>query len=326
MKSKISIVMPAYNAENWIEYSIHNIQKQTYTNWELIIVNDGSTDNTELLCQEIASKDSRIKVLTQSNKGPSSARNLGLSHVTGEYFTIIDCDDLLYRDALEVYLSTAQKYKADTVVAGFRTVNVSTEAVHESSIPEEMFYKPNGIINTEQTAMLVKAGLMASNWNKLYTADLAKLRFNTDISLNEDVLFSLTALSHSDVVAVTPAILYEYRVQNRQSVSRKFHPEFPEALEKLEKQLLFGQKKKLIKGLQVWLMNYLYIHLRNICTNDSLDQDNKVQYIKAIVHTNLFKKYATVCKADTLNRKIAVCMLRAHLYKAFINMARSKRR
>ena len=318
--------MPTYNAQHWIKETVCNIQKQTYTNWELIIVNDGSTDNTELLCKEIASKDSRIKVLTQSNKGPSAARNLGLSHITGEYFTVIDCDDLLYSNALEVYLSTAKKYKADTVIAGFKMVNVSTGIVYESTIPEEMCYKPNGVINTEQTEILVNAGLMASNWNKLYAAHLAKLRFNTEISLNEDVLFSLNALSHSGIVAVTPAILYEYRVQNRQSVSQKFHPEFPEALEELEKQLLFGQKKKLIKGLQVWLMNYLYIHLRNICTNDLLDQDNKVQYIKAIVNTNLFKKYATVCKADTLNRKIAVCMLRAHLYKAYINMAPSKSR
>ena len=130
--------MPAYNAQNWIKETIYNIQKQTYTNWELIIVNDGSTDDTELLCQKIAEKDNRIKVLTQSNKGPSAARNFGLSHMTGEYFTIIDCDDLLYSNALEVYLSTAQKYKADMVIAGFRTINTSTGTVYESFIPEEM--------------------------------------------------------------------------------------------------------------------------------------------------------------------------------------------
>lgn len=318
--------MPTYNAQDWIRDIVHSIQEQTYTNWELIIVNDGSTDNTGLLCKEIASKDCRIKVLTQSNKGPSAARNLGLSHITGEYFTVIDCDDLLYSNALEVYLSAAKKYNADMVIAGFKTVNVSTDAVYERAIPEEMCYKPNGVINTEQTEILVNAGLMNSNWNKLYAADLASLRFNTEISLNEDVLFSLNALSHSGIVAVTPAILYEYRVQNRQSVSQKFHPEFPEALEELEKQLLIGQKHKLIKGLHVWLMNYLYIHLRNICMNDLIDQDSKVQYIKAIAHTSLFKKYATVCKADTLNRKITVCMLKAHLYKAYINLARAKKK
>ena len=326
MSKKVSIIMPAYNAQNWIKETIYNIQKQTYTNWELIIVNDGSTDDTELLCQKIAEKDNRIKVLTQSNKGPSAARNFGLSHMTGEYFTIIDCDDLLYSNALEVYLSTAQKYKADMVIAGFRTINTSTGTVYESFIPEEMCYRPNSVINTEQTERLVKAGLMASNWNKQYATDLAKLRFHTEITLNEDGLFSLTALSQSAIVAVTPVILYEYRVQNRQSVSRKFHPEFPEALAELEKQLLFGQKEKLIEGLQVWLMNYLYIHLKNICMNDLINQENKVKCIQAIVRTSLFKKYATVCKADTLNRKIAVCMLRAHLYTVYISLVRAKRR
>ena len=326
MSKKVSIIMPAYNAQHWIKETVYNIQRQTYTNWELIIVNDGSTDNTELLCKEIASKDNRIKVLTQSNKGPSAARNLGLSHITGEYFTVIDCDDLLYSNALEVYMGTAQKYKADTVIAGFKMVNVSTGAVYKNSIPEEMCYKPNGVINTEQTEILVKAGLMASNWNKLYAADLVKLRFNTKISLNEDVLFSLTALSHSGIVAVTPSILYEYRVQNRQSVSQKFHPEFPEALKELENELLFGQRKRLRKELYRWLMNYLYIHLRNICLNDSITQADKVQYIKDTVHTNLFKEHATICKADTLNRKITVCLLKGHLYQSYINMVRAKKK
>lgn len=326
MKRKISIVMPAYNAERWIEKSIYNIQRQTHTCWELIIVNDGSTDNTEMLCRKMSSKDGRIKVLTQSNKGPSAARNLGLSHITGEYFTIIDCDDLLYSNALEVYINIAEKYNANTVVAGFRTQNAFTGETYDCLVGEEMTFTPNGITNTEQMEILVKAGLMASNWNKLYSAELAKLRFNTEISLNEDVLFSLSAVSHSGIVAVTPAILYEYRVQNRQSVSQKFHPEFLEALKELEKQLLFGQKKRLRKGLYTWLMNYLYIHLKNICLNDSINQEEKIQYVEAIAQADLFKKYATVCKADTFNRKIAVCMLRAHLYKAYIIMVQAKRR
>lgn len=318
--------MPAYNAQHWIEDAVHNIQKQTYKNWELIIVNDGSTDNTSLMCHELALKDSRIKVLTQENKGPSSARNLGLSHITGDYFIIIDCDDLLYANALEVYICAAEKYRADTVIAGYRTVNIANGITNVSSISEEIFYEPNGVINTEYTEILTNAGLMASNWNKLYSAKLAHLRFNTELSLNEDVLFSLTALSASSIVAVTPALLYEYRIRNGHSLSQKFHPEFPNALEELEKQLLSGQDQKLRKGLYIWLMNYLYIHLRHICLNNSLNKKDRLHFIKDVVQTNLFKKYATVCKADTLNRKVAVCMLRGHLYTLYINMVRVKRR
>lgn len=317
--------MPAYNAHQWIENSIYNIEKQTYTNWELIIVNDGSTDDTAAICRKHASEDSRIRVLTQCNKGPSAARNFGLSQITGDYFTIIDCDDVLYSNALEEYVRIAKKYNADTVIAGYKTADMSTGQMDSSSALEELCYQPHGVINTEQTETLVQAGLMASNWNKLYKSSLSHLRFNTDISLNEDVLFSLTALSNSGIVAVTTDILYEYRIQRHQSLSKRFHPEFPEALEKLEKQLLSGQEERLRKGLYVWLMDYLYTYLQNICLNDSIDS-NKLQYIDAIVHTRLFKQYGTIGKADTFNRKIAVCMLRCHMYKLYINAVKAKRR
>lgn len=325
LEKKISIVMPVYNARQWINDAVYNIQKQTYTNWELIIVNDGSTDNTGEVCSKLASEDSRIRVLTQCNNGPSAARNFGLSQITGDYFTIIDCDDVLYCNALEEYLYIAEKYNADTVIAGYKTVNMSTGVIYSSVASEERCYQPHGIINTEQTEMLVRAGLMASNWNKLYKATLAYLRFNTDISLNEDVLFSLSALSDSDVVAVTPAILYEYRIQNHQSLSKKFHPEFPKALEELEEQLISRQEKKLRRGLYIWLMNYLYIYLQNICLNDSIGS-NRLQYIEDVVNSKLFKKYGTIYKADTFNRKVAVCMLRWHLYKLYVNVIRAKRR
>lgn len=325
MDKKVSIIMPAYNAQRWIKNAVYNIQRQTYTNWELIIINDGSTDDTEVICTRIAAEDKRIRVLRQCNKGPSAARNLGLSQITGDYFTIIDCDDVLLCNALEEYMSVAKKYNADTVIAGYKTVNMSNGQMYNNAFLEEMCYRPHGVINTEQTEILVQAGLMASNWNKLYKASLSYLKFNTDISLNEDVLFSLAALSNSNVVAVTTDILYEYRIQNHQSLSQKFHPEFPRALEELEKQLLSGQRGKLRRGLRIWLMNYLYTYLQNICINDSIS-DNRQYYIDAVVRTNLFRKYGTISQADTFNRKIAVCMLRCHLYKLYIDIVKIKRR
>ena len=100
----ISIIMPAYNAERWIENAINRIQKQTYSRWELIVVDDGSVDKTAAVCKSYITNDTRIKLFSQKNQGPSAARNLGLSKMKGDYFTIIDSDDLLSEDAIEKYL------------------------------------------------------------------------------------------------------------------------------------------------------------------------------------------------------------------------------
>ena len=124
----ISIIMPAYNAERWIENAINRIQKQTYSRWELIVVDDGSVDKTAAVCKSYITNDTRIKLFSQKNQGPSAARNLGLSKMKGDYFTIIDSDDLLSEDAIEKYVKAAEVFHADMVIAGYKMVNTMTKA------------------------------------------------------------------------------------------------------------------------------------------------------------------------------------------------------
>lgn len=94
MEDLVSIIMPAYNVDEYIEESIRSIQAQTYPNWELIVVNDGSTDTTQAVVERLASQDSRIRLVTQPNGGVSRARNRGLELARGEYISFLDGDDL----------------------------------------------------------------------------------------------------------------------------------------------------------------------------------------------------------------------------------------
>ena len=96
-----SIIIPAYNAERYISEAIESVINQTYTNWELIIVNDGSTDNTEKIAQSYAQKDSRITYITQENKGVSVARNIGYNASKGDYLGFLDADDYWLPDNLD---------------------------------------------------------------------------------------------------------------------------------------------------------------------------------------------------------------------------------
>lgn len=322
----VSVIIPAYNAGKWISSAIENIQQQTYRNWELIIVNDGSTDMTPEVCQKYAITDDRIHLYTQKNQGPSAARNNGLSHMEGDYFTIIDSDDLLHKEALEIYVAAAEKNNAEVVVAGYRMINSFTNETCEYTFKSEMLFQvKKGNINIEPVEKVIQAGLMASNWNKLYKKELSDLRFDENLSLNEDVLFSLTALSRAKSVVVIPDVLYDYRIQNGQSLSLKFHPELPEALEALENQLVKNQSLPLRLGISRWLSNYMYVYMKNICINSELKGRTR-QLLGNCVKSRFFRKYMTFSNADTMNRKIGSLLLRLKMPGMYIFLMQIKKR
>ena len=119
----ISVIVPVFNAEKYIENCILSILNQTYPHFELILINDGSTDHSMSICQQFENKDQRIKVLHQSNQGVSSARNLGILNAQGDYITFVDADDTLEKEALETALDFLVEKNADVVVYSWRIVN-----------------------------------------------------------------------------------------------------------------------------------------------------------------------------------------------------------
>lgn len=116
MHSLVTIVMAAYNSERFVAIAIASIQAQTHKNWELLCIDDGSTDETGKIIGELSASDSRIKLLSQSNAGPASARQMGFNAGRGDYFTILDSDDWLDRFSIETALREAIQFRADSVV------------------------------------------------------------------------------------------------------------------------------------------------------------------------------------------------------------------
>ena len=114
--SKISLVMPVYNAEDYLHYSIGSVLKQKYDNWELILVDDGSKDSSAKICDEYACQDSRILVIHKNNGGPSAARNIGLNMVHGQWIMFLDADDYLFDNALLILM---EKVTSESVIIQF---------------------------------------------------------------------------------------------------------------------------------------------------------------------------------------------------------------
>ena len=115
MKVKVSIIVPVYNAEKTLERCINSILRQTYAEWEMIIIDDGSTDLSGQLCEQYALQDSRIIVIHQENKGVSAARNVGIDVAKGIYLIFVDSDDEIISTFLADYIEVAEREKSDVV-------------------------------------------------------------------------------------------------------------------------------------------------------------------------------------------------------------------
>ena len=118
----ISIIVPIYNVERYLCECIDSIIAQTFVDWELLLIDDGSTDNSRLICEDYASKDKRIRVTHKPNGGVSSARNLGLDHAQGEYLTFVDADDWIDKDNLEICVSAMEQNRLDVLQFPFKRI------------------------------------------------------------------------------------------------------------------------------------------------------------------------------------------------------------
>lgn len=213
MSPMISIIVPVYNAAPFLKRCISSILVQSYEAWELILVDDGSTDESGRICDDFASEDSRIKVIHQSNGGVSVARNRGLDCASGEWITFSDADDWLEGDALENYI----KYSSDCdiVRAGYKRVSVdgAIEDVHCEGI----------YVASDKYDMYQKMELFhyfGFLWNSFFRKTIiGPLRFPEGINWCEDHIFSLACCSKASAVKFIPDTTYNYYLQPSSSLS-----------------------------------------------------------------------------------------------------------
>ena len=121
---KVSIIIPVYNAEKYLSECINSIIYQSYNNLEIILVNDGSTDNSIYICRQYANKDNRIIVIDSDNYGVSYARNIGIERATGKYIVFIDSDDMIEKDYIGILVTEMEEKNLDMVVCGYKDINI----------------------------------------------------------------------------------------------------------------------------------------------------------------------------------------------------------
>ena len=201
---KVSIIVPVYNVAPFLDECIASILSQSYTEWEAILVDDGSTDGSSNICDCWSKKDSRIKVIHQSNSGVSTARNNGIDAACGEYITFVDSDDYVDANYLQEMINAAKKSDCDIVVSGLKQI---------FSNGEEKIFTPSKeccfTLSQENCATFVELNekyLLYGPTNKLYCSNIIKgnnIVFKKGISYGEDLLFNYDYLNYTKSIACT---------------------------------------------------------------------------------------------------------------------------
>lgn len=224
MNKLVSVVVPIYNSERYIAECIESIIKQTYKNIEIILINDGSKDNSIKVCEKYSKEDTRINIISKDNGGVSDARNVGIEKSRGDYIIFVDSDDILERDSIE---KRVENYQKDNLIitgydSNYPSDNSRRTVKHVYSSVEDISY-----ICRSNIIELLELGSLNSPCDKIYDLKILKLNnifFEKNISLGEDLIFNLEYIKYINkgfIFINRP--LYHCMIRGNESLCKKYH-------------------------------------------------------------------------------------------------------
>jgi glycosyltransferase involved in cell wall biosynthesis len=226
---KISVIVPVYKVEQYLSKCIESILNQSFTDFELLLIDDGSPDNSGKICDEYAFKDKRITVFHKQNEGVSSSRNLGIENAVGEWICFVDSDDWIEKDAFQEIICSIEERKVDLVIWGYKLVYPKYS--REINVPYSGFFS----LKSEIDDLLIKCDLqklLESTCNKLYSTNIIKknsIRFDPKMSLMEDSKFNWIYFDFVKSVFSIQQSFYNYRLNhNKTSLSTTYSANFLE--------------------------------------------------------------------------------------------------
>lgn len=311
MENLVSVIMPVYNVENYIVKSIQSVLNQTYNNFELLIINDGTLDNSIEKVKYF--DDQRIKIIHKQNGGLSDARNTGIASAQGDYLYFIDSDDWIEPNLLELAVASILKNNADFVLFGYYLDNEDAKQnlLNSKKVVQDnvAFIRDNSNFELQENTL----NLLGYAWNKVYKTSLIKqnkLFFDKGISLVEDMLFNSKVYSIASQIVFIDKALYHYIERPVASLIKNFHPN--------SFQLILFKIKAIDKFLTSWkiddnvknqtIAQSLIIGIRYCVNNlfafkNNLSFKEKYNYLKMMLNNPETKKYIYFYDVNTLTDK-----------------------
>ena len=261
----ISIIVPVYNAEKTIKKCIDSILAQTYRNFELILINDGSRDSSLNILKEYENTDERIVVISQENSGVSVARNKGIDSAKGDYIIFVDSDDYIRENALEVLKGEIEKNsKLDMVISGFCMIKNNEEKFYSNLLENKNFNNLDFLLNEKLF------NFISTPWGKIYKAKIIKdnnIRFNEALSLGEDTIFVLEYLKYIQEIKFIKENLF-FINETQGSLSRRNRLDIFENI-----MIIYDKAKDVLKYRKEYDFNKIvpfYIRNIKICINTAV--------------------------------------------------------
>jgi len=312
MNKLVSIIIPIYNSEEFLDKCIQSAINQSYKNIEIVLVNDGSTDSSKSICDSYASKDNRIKVIHKNNGGLVSSRKAGLKVSTGEYILYIDGDDWIEPELVQHYMNQVFEFNADVVISSHIVNLEGREDILPNSLPPGVYNKDqlNSIVYPKMlhTGKFSQFGIFSYSWGKLYKKEILfenQLNVDESITIGEDALCLYPTLLDTNKLVILKQPYYHYR-QRANSLIKTLRTIDILKMQKVYDDLknVFSNKKVLdimLPQLQHYLLSLLIINTKgpdfintNIYPFDNINnKSNLVIYGGGTFGQHLYKKITT---------------------------------
>ena len=266
MEELITVVVPVYNVEKYLENWIESILNQTYKKLQIILVDDGSTDNCPNICDKLSRKDKRIEVIHKINGGLSDARNKGIEKAKGKFICFIDSDDFINYKFIEKLYKLIKKYDADISMTEFEKINEldNNYMIDDNGVIQEKIYTGKQMIENIYNKKLYVPTIVT--WNKLYKIELFRdIRFPYG-KINEDEYTTYKVFYNSNKIVTTSEKLYYYRIVSTSIMHKQYSEKRLNIIYAVEERLEFLKNRnedKLYNLSLIWYLTLIMIHYEN---------------------------------------------------------------
>lgn len=331
----VSVIMPVYNSQQYLHDAINSVLAQTYKNLELILVDDGSKDESSKMCDDFAKLDARVRAFHKKNGGVCSARNLGLQEAKGEYVTFIDNDDLYDKRLLEVLIDQINSNKSDIIKCGRKNTSIDcdgkTVESRVSAWSKTQVFDKNQLL--EKYYELKRTGLLSSVWNGLYRKKFLEenaICFNERFRHgNEDVYFNIACFLKCKQITIVKEVLYEHFYRNAHSTSLKYHPDqITDRLETIKLEEKFIEPLKNSRAYELLVMGNIKVCFKLLSISDDKAQRNDgIKNIENSLPLEQFKCFRVLEATDLRNlEKVELILLKYHLYDIYFMIQAMKQK
>ena len=320
----LSIIIPIYNSEEKIERCVLSVLKQTYSDFELILIDDGSKDRSLDICHNLAKQDNRIRVYSHQNHGVSYTRNKGIDLAKGEYIQFIDSDDYIDEKMCQTLVNTIEKSNSDLIVCGIEEIYLD----HLHTVVPDVCGTVSVQKLSNEFPNIFKNSLLNGPVNKLYIKERIQSGFPEDMSLGEDLIFNLNYIRNCKSITFIQDCLYFYDIREN-SLNRTYRQDSIEIAE-----FLYVESLKFIEEFHVGeiakkhvsetFVKFLFYGMSDVYAKSSMNEKERKDCVKYWMRNQNVVQALKIVDMPQLKQKVAVFLYKHQLLYLFNLMMKIK--